>query len=311
MVKRSTIPAHHQRQGRRGYTGSGLSVPPNTICGVVIHDMEAPERLDTAEAVARYFARPDIRPSSAHKNFDADSIVISVADGNEAFHAPPASRWTLGYEQAGYARQSAAEWNDPYSRAMIQIVAAELAADAQKHGFPLVERSIDDLRAGRIDGVYTHNSVSKAFGQSDHWDPGPNYPMGDLIKMAAQGVHTVQPPKPGHVLRLGGPVKGEPVAFFGDMANIMAAAGFALNKANKPSYVQIPIPKSPQSRKLCTFNGALHARAEEIQRFATVMWLLGGRKGRQPVINGIVDEATTGYIAYWVPIAVKKLTAKK
>lgn len=314
MTTRTTIPAHpnNYRRGRRGETRFGLNVKPGTICAITLHDMESPEKLSTAEDVGRYFARGDIRPSSAHKLFDADSVVRSVNDADEAYHAPPASRWAIGYEQAGVARQTAAEWNDPYSRAMIQIVAAEAAADCKLYRIPVRLLDAGDLKAGHIAGIHDHNAASKAFGLSDHWDVGPNYPFGDFMRMVENGAHTVAPPPSTSVLRLGGPVKGEPVAFFGDMSNILAKAGFALNAHGKPSYVQVPIPTNKERRKLCTFNGALHARAEEIQRFAGVLWDLNPdpRKGKRPVVDGIVGDQTTSFIAYAIPLALAKLKAK-
>lgn len=308
MVTRTHIPAHpnNYRQGRRGETRFGLNVKPGSILAITWHDMESPERLSTAEDVGRYFARGDIRKSSAHKGFDADSICRYVEDRDEAYHAPPASRWAIGYEMAGLARQTTAEWKDPFSWAMLRIVADETAADCDRYGIPKVLLDADDLRAGRIRGISDHNAVSEAFGLSEHWDVGLGFPFADVMAMVTDGSHTVVPPESADVLKLGS--KGEAVAFFGDMGNIMARAGFALNKDNKPSHVQIPIPTRKESRKLCTFNGALHARAEEIQRFATVMWLMNGRKGKQPVINGVVDKSTAGFIAFWVPIALKKLS---
>lgn len=286
------IQAAHYRKGRLG-----------AITGATIHSMEAPEKGSTAESVARYFARPDIRPSSAHYNIDSDSIVQSVKDRDTAYHAPGASHAHLGLEHAGYARQTAAEWHDPFSWAMLQLSAGLLGAKAEQYGFPLVYIDRHDLARGNLRGVTTHNEVSQAFHKSNHWDPGSGFPMREYLGMAAKGAHLIAPPAANTVLRLGS--KGEAVAFFGDMTNIMAKAGFAINEKGKPSRVQIPIPKSKERRQRCTFNEKLHARCKEVQRFGNVMAKMAG----QPTIavDGEAGKDTARIVAYWAPIAAKKL----
>jgi hypothetical protein len=102
--------------------------------------------------------------------------------------------------------------------------------------------------------------------------------------------------------------KGEGVAFIGDLGNLMAKAGMALNKRGDRSRVQIPIPQSPARRKLCTYNGAIQERVRELQRYFVVMWKLGGKKGPEPKVTGIADESTLNHIAFWAPIAVQNLS---
>lgn len=108
------------------------------------------------------------------------------------------------------------------------------------------------------------------------------------------------------VLKLG--AKGSSVAFLGDMGNILAKAGMAINKHGDPSKVQIPIPQDPNRRKLCTFNTQIQERVKEIQRFLVVMWKLSGREGKEPVVDGIAGPQTLSGIAFWVPIALQKLS---
>lgn len=150
---------------------------------IVIHDMEAPETRDTAEATARMFARTD-RPASAHKNFDIDSCVRSVRDQDIAYHAPGANSNGLGYEHAGYANQRGEDWDDPASRAILELSAHHAAHDAERYGIPVVFRDVADVRVGKR-GFTTHHVISQAFGKSHHWDPGPNFPMDrylDLVR---------------------------------------------------------------------------------------------------------------------------------
>src|SRR4051794_37904817 len=92
---------------------------------LVIHDMEAPETGDTAENVAHYFANQPkgSSGSSAHYCIDNNSVVQCVRDHDVAWHAPGANHDGLGFEHAGYARQTAQEWNDAYSKSMLLLSA--------------------------------------------------------------------------------------------------------------------------------------------------------------------------------------------
>ena len=79
---------------------------------IVIHSMEASERLETAENVARWFAQKKAR-ASAHVCIDTNSIVTCVAEHDTAWHALGLQRASYGIEHAGYARQTPREWLDP------------------------------------------------------------------------------------------------------------------------------------------------------------------------------------------------------
>lgn len=143
---------------------------------IVVHDMEAPERLNTAENVAAWFAGPSAPRASAHYNIDADSIVGSVRDQDVAWHAPGANRNGLGFEHAGYAGQTRAEWLDDYGVAMLEL-SAELAAEkVREYDIPVKWLSVEELQAGER-GFTSHNNASLAFGRSTHTDPGMFFPV--------------------------------------------------------------------------------------------------------------------------------------
>lgn len=155
---------------------------------VVIHDMEYPENLDAAEKVARFFqGLPATNKASAHHCVDADSRVLCVQEHDVAYHAPGANHNGIGIEHAGYARQTAAEWADPYSEQML-LNSAGLTADiCRRYGLPHAYVDAGGLQKG-YRGITTHWEVTKAFKQSDHTDPGPNFPMAhylDLVLAAA------------------------------------------------------------------------------------------------------------------------------
>lgn len=291
-MKRSFVQAKHYHRGRRGLNGDGR------VHGVVVHSMEAPEKGSTAESVAHYFTVID-RTASADKCFDNDSMVQCVKDGDEAYHAPPCSRYTLGYEHAGYARQSAADWHDPYSWAMLRNSASELAADAAKHKFPLVIVTKEALARGTRDGVWRHADCSALPGASDHWDPGEGFPLVEWVDMARNGLHAVAPPPAQDTLELGD--RGTAVHFAQTMLNILH--GYRINANGHRGGAHLDIPKDP---KKAAFGPKTQEAVREFQRFTVAMWEMAGKKGTKPSVSGVIDPATAGYMAYWVPKALKK-----
>lgn len=170
---------------------------------VVIHDMEAPEKGDTAESVARYFQTLST-PASAHYCIDSDSVVMCVREEDTAYHAPPNSG-SIGLEHAGYASQTAADWSDDYSEKMLNVSAALCADICKRHSIPVEFVDVAGLLAGQR-GITTHAAVSKAWKQSDHSDPGPGFPMAHYIDLVRGGSAPTPTPVSG-----GRPVVNAPV----------------------------------------------------------------------------------------------------
>lgn len=141
---------------------------------VVIHDMEAPEKSTTAEAVARYFAGGSVK-ASAHLCIDNDSIVQCVDDGDVAYAAPGANHDGLQLELAGYARQTPSQWLDAYSKAVIENAAKATAQYCVKYSIPATHLTNEELRAGHR-GIIGHYQASATYKKSSHTDPGGNFP---------------------------------------------------------------------------------------------------------------------------------------
>jgi N-acetyl-anhydromuramyl-L-alanine amidase AmpD len=142
---------------------------------IVIHTMETEEKGETAENCARWFQNPSAKVS-AHYCVDANSIVQCVRDQDVGWHAPGANHNGIGIEHAGRARQTGRDWNDPYSRAMLERSAALVADLCRTHEIPVTWLRAPDLLAGRR-GITTHDAVSKAFKRGTHWDPGEGFPI--------------------------------------------------------------------------------------------------------------------------------------
>jgi N-acetyl-anhydromuramyl-L-alanine amidase AmpD len=188
--------------GARNFT-RGRDGPIDVL---VIHAMEAAERPDTSEAVARWFAGPDAPQASAHYLVDANSIVQGVRDEDVAWHAPGANHNGLGFEHAGYSAQRPREWDDRYSRAMLGRSARLVAAKCRQYGIPAVWLFPADLLGGRR-GITSHWNVTRAFRRSDHTDPGPSFPVDRyvfLVRRVLRGVsaqaHGVPAPEVRHIV---------------------------------------------------------------------------------------------------------------
>lgn len=160
---------------------------------VVIHTIEIAERADSAESAARWFARPAAQVS-AHYAVDADSVVQCVREQDIAWHARGGNQNSIGIELAGRAAQGAREWDDAYSRAMLRRAATLTAEICGRYAIPLRRIGAPGLVKG-LRGITGHADVSRAFGQSDHWDPGPAFPWQrflGLVRSAARGSDVVE-----------------------------------------------------------------------------------------------------------------------
>lgn len=145
---------------------------------VVIHDMEYPERPGAAEWCAKFFAGPSAPKASAHYCVDNDSIVQCVRERDVAWHAPGANKRGIGIEHAGYARQTAAQWQDEYSHAMLELSAELTANICHRHNIPVQRPTVPELKAGAR-GIIGHNDATEAWRDGKgHWDPGPHFPWG-------------------------------------------------------------------------------------------------------------------------------------
>lgn len=148
----------------------------NAVRLVVIHDMEFPERMDSAEVIARDFAtRPETQKASAHICIDADSIVQCVYDSYVAFAAPGANHDGIQIELAGFGAQKTTDWRDNYSNAMLGLAADAAAQYCLKFNLPVRQLTDDQLKQG-LPGFVGHNQVSRVYKQSDHTDPGLGFP---------------------------------------------------------------------------------------------------------------------------------------
>ena len=144
---------------------------------IVLHSAECAEVDAAAESLSAYgTAMPDAIKASWHYAVDQDSVTQAVKDTDTANHAVGANPFSIGVEHAGRASQTAFEWLDEYSAAMLRLSAQLVGSLCFKHGLPAVFVDAEGLKRGDK-GITTHAEVTKAWRKGTHWDPGPNFPM--------------------------------------------------------------------------------------------------------------------------------------
>ena len=169
------IRCKYATEGRRG----------QQITQIVIHTMESPEKPDTAESVAQWFAGPTAPESSIHVCVDSNSAVQCLPDGDTAWHS---GNWTvnlrsLGIELAGTASQNKQQWGDPYSLAELRQAAKIVAMWCRKYDIPAVHLTPMGVKNGKR-GICGHNDVTAAFKTvGGHTDPGQQFPWQAFLRL--------------------------------------------------------------------------------------------------------------------------------
>jgi hypothetical protein len=143
---------------------------------IVLHSTEG----DTARGAAEYFTT-QASGGSANLVVDDHECYRTLADLVIPWGAPPLNTSGFHIEQAGFAAWIRTEWlaHEP----TIERAAYKAALRCERFSIPARVLNVAQLRADFAmheprGGVVTHATVSAAFGQSDHTDPGPNYPLG-------------------------------------------------------------------------------------------------------------------------------------
>lgn len=142
---------------------------------------------------------------SAHATSDAGGVAAPLVSYDRAAWAagPTGNNRGLQIELCAFAVMTRDQWlsrNDvtvwipwlnanrvirsPYS--MLQHTANWTRAVANQYGIPLTKLSASDLRAGKA-GICGHADVSAAWGESDHTDPGSNFPWDVFMNLVNEG----------------------------------------------------------------------------------------------------------------------------
>jgi N-acetyl-anhydromuramyl-L-alanine amidase AmpD len=156
------------------------------ITRIVIHGTVSPCTRGGAAATARYFQSPSTG-GSAHYVVDPGEVVRCVPEDVVAYHAPP-NTGTIGIELCDPQKGAASRWGDADHVSMLVLAAGLVRDVAERHGVPLTRLTVAQVKAGKR-GICGHVDVSKAFGMTDHTDPGSGFPWAAFMALV-QGKET-------------------------------------------------------------------------------------------------------------------------
>jgi hypothetical protein len=164
--------------------GSVRQLPPTWI---VIHTSEGSNGPDAAEQLAQFLTRPGDRVtasgsrygSSYHAIIDLEQVIPAVVDARVAYSAPGANTNGLHVVLPGRAGQTRQQWLSEPSLSRIDTLGKYFRDLRQKYGIPLERVTPAEMVAGTR-GYCDHAAVRDAFGKTDHWDVGPNFPWDVL-----------------------------------------------------------------------------------------------------------------------------------
>jgi hypothetical protein len=180
----------------RSAPGSYLAGGNGQVTRIVIHRMEAPMRRGTARGTANYFAAGSGGNFvSAHVCIDPGEAVRCLDLSDMGYHAPP-NGGSVGFELAGYSADD--DWATPDGESMLRIAANVSRDVAAVVGVDPVWLVAASLLAGRH-GYTSHAEVSNAWHQSDHWDPGPHFPIDHFLDLVRGGPAPTPTPIPSPV----------------------------------------------------------------------------------------------------------------
>lgn len=172
--------------------------PNGTIDRIVIHatcpglGFPGASRAGTARGTADYFGTYSSGGDAhyVHGIRGAIDEQHCMADDRLCWHAPP-NPGSVGQELTAEASYTRAEWLSAEVWPILIDGGHRTAELCQRHSVPTRRIGVQDLRNGRW-GVCGHVDVSHAWGQSSHWDPGPNFPWDQYMPLV-RGISTDTP----------------------------------------------------------------------------------------------------------------------
>lgn len=151
----------------------------------VLHSAECPLRAGYARSLSDWAAVPLAQggPEAGWQRFVDPSVRLRfIPDHLAAWHASEANPLSIGWEQAGYARFTRAEWTTPLGLIQLDNLAYDMAEVAKRDGLAARWLSTAEVRAvldhgnRTIKGFCTHRQIDP----ESRTDPGDGYPY-DLL----------------------------------------------------------------------------------------------------------------------------------
>jgi peptidoglycan hydrolase-like protein with peptidoglycan-binding domain len=163
----------------------GRYVPPTLI---VLHSTEGPICIGAARSIGAWWSQPPKasrgeKPTSAHYVVDAEETVQCVRERDTAYAAGARGN-RLGIHVELVGRALSTDWLSGDGLRVFDRGQALCVRIADRHSIPWVALDLDALLAGKR-GIVTHATVSAAWHESTHQDPGgpgdKRWPWGEFI----------------------------------------------------------------------------------------------------------------------------------
>ncbi len=156
----------------------GIATSPRRL--LAVHTFEGQD-LD-ARAMANYQLNPS---AGGSYHLVIDRAGVTARENDDEFipwaAMPTGNRAGFHFSLAGRAAMTRDEWlARPKQLAKLAEI---LAAYSREYGIPLVRLTAAEVRAGKS-GVCGHAEISGAFHESDHTDPGVNFPYDHVLNLA-------------------------------------------------------------------------------------------------------------------------------
>lgn len=154
---------------------------------LVLHSAECPLQAGFAVSLTEWFQAtvyPGAPIASWQRFVDPVHRVRALPDELGAWHASEANPLSIGWEQAGYARFSRAEWTTPDGLAQLELLAFDMAEVAVRDGIPArwlndwEVRQVLDHGNRSIKGFCLHRQIDP----ETRTDPGNGYPYDLLME---------------------------------------------------------------------------------------------------------------------------------
>jgi N-acetyl-anhydromuramyl-L-alanine amidase AmpD len=159
-------------QGRNSY-----SDPDGTKYGIAIHNTS---NNATAEAEASYATRRTDGVSS-HFYCDGDSVIQSLDTIARAGHAGSSAgnNNAVAVEITGVNGWTRQQWLSNVAWGLLGRVLAQVCT---AYGVTVRRASVAEMQSNpRVKAFYGHDDMRRAWGGTDHTDPGPNFPWDRLF----------------------------------------------------------------------------------------------------------------------------------
>ncbi|MCU1361218.1 MAG: N-acetylmuramoyl-L-alanine amidase [Ilumatobacteraceae bacterium] len=184
-------PVHPDRTRKRRSSEG----PPHVL---VIHTSEqttfgtlTAEQLGAAvgQPATRDSAGEIINQASYHWGVDIDSIAAMVPVDDIAYHAPPNWRG----EALCLCGRAARDWAGPDVWLQLDLAAGLAASILKRRGWPNRVLTVAEVQAGE-QGMCGHVTISAAFHQTDHTDPGVTFPWSLFTSLIDGYLNPPAPP---------------------------------------------------------------------------------------------------------------------